>query len=169
MELKLGDRVRRTPPYSNLGEGSVSRIDYVDVGVVHDKYVPEVYVKWDQGGTGGPFHPSELELVASAPSSPEVISPREELLLGAVKAVTGDRNNQYGPPTQDFERTAAFWSAAFKDKLKDGVTFDSHEVAVALSLLKISRISWNPEKQDSWMDLAGYAACGWECVTDEAD
>jgi hypothetical protein len=33
--------------------------------------------------------------------------------------------------------------------------------------LKISRISWVPDKEDNWIDLAGYAACGWDCVERE--
>jgi len=31
-----------------------------------------------------------------------------------------------------------------------------------MALLKLSRIAWQPNKTDSWIDLAGYAACGWE-------
>jgi hypothetical protein len=31
-----------------------------------------------------------------------------------------------------------------------------------MALLKLSRISWQPDNPDSWTDLAGYAACGYE-------
>jgi hypothetical protein len=34
-----------------------------------------------------------------------------------------------------------------------------------MSLLKISRLSWDPTKRDSWVDLAGYAACGYDIIT----
>lgn len=30
------------------------------------------------------------------------------------------------------------------------------------TLLKIARLANNPEHMDSWVDLAGYAACGGE-------
>lgn len=89
-------------------------------------------------------------------------SPRETLLLGAVEAVTKQRNNQYGPPTQDFDRTAALWSILFEGKGED--PFEAHDVAIALIALKLSRLTWNPYNQDSWLDVAGYAGCGWECV-----
>jgi hypothetical protein len=75
--------------------------------------------------------------------------------------IEGDRNNAYGPPTQDFARTAALWSAW------KGVPFQAHEVAVFLILLKQSRLAWQPEKRDNWTDTAGYAGCGYECVVPE--
>lgn len=89
-------------------------------------------------------------------------SERESLLDEANRLTSGDRNNQYGPPTQDFERTAAMWSAM-------GFSFDdnevkNHHVAMAMIALKLSRLSWNPDKRDSWVDVAGYSGCGWECV-----
>lgn len=94
-------------------------------------------------------------------------NPRSELLSEADRLVNGDRNNQYGPPTEDFTRTAAMWSAYL------GMRIKAHDVAVLMALLKLSRIRWSPEKRDSWVDLAGYAACGWDCALllddDEAD
>jgi uncharacterized HAD superfamily protein len=86
--------------------------------------------------------------------------PRAELLDEAKALICGDRNNQYGPPTKDFERTAAMW-AAYK-----GVDFTAHDVAAMMALLKISRIAWSPDKRDHWADLAGYAGCGWECAAE---
>jgi hypothetical protein len=36
--------------------------------------------------------------------------------------------------------------------------------------VKISRLMWTPAKRDSWVDIAGYAGCGFECaVNEEAD
>ena len=93
-------------------------------------------------------------------------SPRETLLEGAIQAVMMQRNNQYGPPTQDFERTAALWNTLFGGKA-DGRPFVAHDVAIAMIAIKLSRITWSPEKEDSWMDIAGYTACGWECVVNE--
>ena len=37
--------------------------------------------------------------------------PRSDMLHEANRLITGDRNNQYGPPTQDFARTAALLNA----------------------------------------------------------
>ena len=91
---------------------------------------------------------------------------RAALLDEAKKLTTGDRNNQYGPPTQDFARTADLLNAmGYRGPQGRGLI--SHDVALIMGQLKLSRLVWSPEKRDSWVDLAGYAACGWECVTDE--
>lgn len=96
--------------------------------------------------------------------SPE--SPRASLLDEAKELVTGPRNNQYGPPNQDFKRSADALSAMGYRKLTptgEAVVLESHDIAVILAMVKISRITWTPSKRDSWTDLAGYAACGYEC------
>ena len=93
------------------------------------------------------------------------VSPRRVMLDEAADLVDGDRNNQYGDPRQDFRRTAELWTTYLDGK----TTLDLHDVAALMALLKISRLRWSPEKRDSWVDLAGYAACGWDCARpDEA-
>lgn len=94
----------------------------------------------------------------------ELISNRRSLLNEAADLVDGDRNASYGDPLQDFTRTAQFWSTYLSDKVNGPVSLDAHDVAVLMALLKISRITWSPEKRDHWADLAGYAACGFDCV-----
>ena len=93
-------------------------------------------------------------------------TPREKLLADASGLIANDRQAQYGPPTDDFKRTAALLNAM-------GYTFagepiKASDVALILSCVKLSRIAHLREKQDSWVDLAGYTACGWECVENEA-
>ena len=86
---------------------------------------------------------------------------RADILFGAEELVNGDRNVQYGDPRADFKRTATMWGAYLDLDVRP------HDVAALLALLKVSRIRWSPEKKDSWTDLAGYAACGWDCVAPE--
>ena len=46
-----------------------------------------------------------------------------------------------------------------------GVRLDSleaHDVAAMMALLKIARIASGHGKDDNWIDLDGYAACGGE-------
>jgi hypothetical protein len=91
------------------------------------------------------------------------MTPRQHILKEAERLITGDRNNQYGPPTQDFKRTAEMWQAYL------GIPVRAHDVAALMCLLKLSRIAWQPEKEDSWIDIAGYAACGYETTIKEPD
>lgn len=90
---------------------------------------------------------------------------RGGLLAEADSLVNGDRNNAYGPPHQDFARTAGMLTADGYRKLDvkgNPVAIDAHDVAIMVMLVKVSRLSWTPGKRDSWVDIAGYAACGYE-------
>ena len=80
----------------------------------------------------------------------------EDVLEEALRITKGDRQNQYGPPDQDFQRTAAMWSA-----LK-GVQFTAQDVAAFMIVLKLSRQT-HQNKRDNWVDIAGYARCGSLC------
>lgn len=96
------------------------------------------------------------------------LSPRADMLREAEKLVTGDRNNSYGPPTQDFKRTAGALTA-FGYRGPDGRDLKAHDVALIVATVKMSRLMWTPQKRDSWVDGAGYFACGWECALTEDD
>lgn len=106
-----------------------------------------------------------VEVVADSPPPPlPPKSPRELVLGSAYQAVMKERNNAYGPPSQDFTRTADMATALFADKLKFGAKFTAENVAQLVMLVKLSRLQWTPEHADSWVDIAGYAACGYEAA-----
>lgn len=94
--------------------------------------------------------------------------PRAAVLDDAKAAICGDRNNTYGEPTQDFSRTAGVLNA-LGYRGPDNQPLQPHDVAVIISGVKLSRLMWSPEHRDSWVDLAGYAACGYECVVADQD
>lgn len=86
---------------------------------------------------------------------------RTEILKKAENVVNGDRDQTYGQPEDNFAVIADLWGA-YK-----GVKFTRVDVSMMMSLLKIARIKSNPEKGDSYVDLAGYAACAAECANKE--
>ena len=90
---------------------------------------------------------------------------RSRMLHEAERLVNGDRNNTYGPPEQDFERTAIMWTTYMNGRR----IFDAHDVAVMMILLKVSRLSWSPDKPDNWIDIAGYAACGYDIISNKQE
>lgn len=93
---------------------------------------------------------------------------RKTLLQEAEKIVSVERNKSYGEPDEDFKRIAAIASAmgfridAGGDELRD---LRSDDVAKFMIALKLSRLMWSPDHRDSWLDIAGYAACGFETAT----
>jgi hypothetical protein len=91
-------------------------------------------------------------------------NPRTSLLQEAESLVNGARDQQYGDPNDDFRKTALMWNVYINAIRKERPHLLPHDVAVLMMLLKISRIAWSPDKRDNWADLAGYAACGWDCV-----
>jgi hypothetical protein len=86
----------------------------------------------------------------------------EDILETALRITKGDRQAQYGPPDQDFRRTAAMWNGLFAHMLQPGASFEPRHIAMAMVLLKLSRLMHQP-KRDSWIDVAGYARCGSIC------
>jgi hypothetical protein len=84
---------------------------------------------------------------------------RPEILDTAKSYVCQDRQASYDTPENNFTRIAQMWSA-YK-----GVPFQPHDVAAMMALLKIARIASSPGKDDNWVDLAGYAACGGEVAS----
>lgn len=85
---------------------------------------------------------------------------RADVLVKAAECVLNDRNNTYGGPEQAFAKIAKFWSAYLDTEIS------ATDVSAMMALLKLARISNNPTHVDSWVDLAGYAACGGEIAND---
>ena len=79
---------------------------------------------------------------------------RADLLAEATKIVTADRNLQYGSPENTFAAIAALWGNYLDIELL------TQDVAALMILMKVARLRTNPLSHDSWVDIAGYAACG---------
>ena len=84
---------------------------------------------------------------------------RQETLEAAIKCVCGERQDQYGTPEDNFGTIANLWTAYL------GYPVSAVDVAMMMSLLKIARIKTGTATEDSFVDLAGYAACGAEIST----
>lgn len=83
----------------------------------------------------------------------------ESILLEAHALVHGARQQSYGHPSADFSRTALMWQAIL------GHPVEPHQVAMCLVAVKLSRLVNDPEKRDSWVDIAGYAEAGWLAIS----
>lgn len=73
------------------------------------------------------------------------------LLEQAALLVSGEKAKEHGDMHILHSRVAALWSA-YKD-----TEFASHDVAVMMVLLKAARVAENPENDDNFLDMAGYA------------
>jgi hypothetical protein len=85
------------------------------------------------------------------------VSPREEALHTAADLIAGNRDKQYGGPEENFRRIADIWTVLF-DRV-----FTPEEVAIAMVGVKMARWANKAGFQpDTWIDIAGYAGCGYE-------
>ena len=85
---------------------------------------------------------------------------RAEILEKARSCVCGERQTDYGTPEDSFKAIASLWSAY------TGHDYSPIDVAMMMGLLKIARIKTGRATEDSFVDLAGYAACGGEIATE---
>lgn len=86
---------------------------------------------------------------------------KEEILDKAKEIVTGDRQNAYGEVEDNFGRIARLW-AEYLNEGNTSIELDAEDVACMMILLKIARIKSGHHKDDNWIDIAGYSACGGE-------
>lgn len=89
-------------------------------------------------------------------AAPVWIASRKSILEDAEKCVCGHREEDYGSPEDSFATIAELWTTY------SGHLFTAVDVAMMMALLKIARIAGGRGSEDSFVDLAGYAACGGE-------
>jgi hypothetical protein len=87
---------------------------------------------------------------------------RADILDTAKAYVTKDRAATHGNAESNFAMIGALWSADL------GITIGAADVARLMVLMKVARVKSNPAHLDSWVDIAGYSACGGEIATQVA-
>ena len=123
-----------------------------------------VLAKWIAGGTT--LAPLDEPAPQKEPRT------RREILQAAERCVCGDRDASYGGPEDSFALIARLWEPIIRARCVSpgaDVTVDAVTVALLMAELKIARAATNSGHMDSWVDLAGYAACGGEIAAREAD
>lgn len=86
--------------------------------------------------------------------------PREAACDEAKKLVSGPRAKNYGPARKNFQDIADMWSVVF------GTRVSAEQVALAMACLKIARLVKSPDHADSWFDMIGYGALGYEVASE---
>lgn len=81
---------------------------------------------------------------------------RKQILHEAETNICGQRELDYGSPESNFGIIANMWSEYL------GATVTPVDVAMMMVLLKVARIKNGGGSGDSFVDIAGYAACGGE-------
>ena len=85
---------------------------------------------------------------------------KEDLLKAALDAVTV-RGSAYGDAYTNHKRIADIWSVILEIKVRPD------QVAPMMIGVKLARLVETPDHQDSYIDIAGYAATGSQVKDDE--
>ena len=93
---------------------------------------------------------------------------REEILNQANKCVCTDRNKEYGDIEDNFSTIADFWNTYISSRYDLMLGFlDGMDVANMMALLKVARVAASDGRsEDSFVDIAGYAACAGEIAAE---
>lgn len=104
--------------------------------------------------------PSGAVAAPSIKRAPEesTVELRVQALREAASIISNDRNKSYGGPEENFDRIARLWSMLF------GIPFSNEDVSMAMIAVKMARYINRDSgfQRDTWIDIAGYAGCGYE-------
>jgi hypothetical protein len=81
---------------------------------------------------------------------------RGSVLDRAKALITGERAKEHGEASDTFSKIAERWSSRL------GCTVTSKDVALMMIDVKLVRSQQNPNVEDNYVDIAGYAALGAE-------
>ena len=80
-----------------------------------------------------------------------------ESILDTAKRITAtDRQEDYGHPSVDFERTAAMWTGILSDRLVPDACIRAMDIPLCMIAVKLAR-QVHRHKRDNLVDIAGYA------------
>lgn len=95
-------------------------------------------------------------------------------VLEIAAAAVADRGLNYGKSEDNFNRIAALWNCWIKirygepiDMAGIPITLDAIDVTQMCGYIKDARLANTPNHLDSWVDKAGYAACGANIICEE--
>jgi Domain of unknown function (DUF6378) len=74
----------------------------------------------------------------------------------SLEEILNERQGQYGDATVNFKKIGVIWGQL----LDLPYSLDAYQVAQLFIAAKLVRISANPDHQDSWFDIQGYAKHG---------
>ena len=93
---------------------------------------------------------------------------RTRTLAKANELISYERDEQYGEGSTaaNFATIALLWNAYLSRR--GGAELNVGDVSAMMVLLKVARLAGSPGHEDSWVDIAGYAAIGCELTGGDA-
>ena len=92
---------------------------------------------------------------------------RDSILVRSGELINGDRAKDYGPAKANHQRIADGWNVIVKSAIDTHGELTPSHVALMMTWVKTARLLNTIGHEDSWIDLASYAALGGEMASDE--
>lgn len=128
----------------------------------HDAYKPsqlelEINTEWD-----------EMDMQTTSPlKDMEYPDKGVSLLHEAAEAISTSRNETHGSKNKCF-RAMSIIDDLFTEMTTDQIEQKPELSAARMIGYKLARIlAGQSDFKDHWLDIAGYAGCGWECIAGE--
>ena len=86
-------------------------------------------------------------------------------ILEHMKEKLKDRGQDYGDVTENHQRQIDMINPYLSHVLGVPVNLTASQMATIMLLVKIGRLCENKNHLDTWADLIGYAACGYEMIS----
>jgi hypothetical protein len=142
--------------WNDLSEVDVTREECFDrdmKAIRHDCSAIYMLKGW-QGSTG-----AQAEYWAAKWLHLDIYYEEESICEEAFRIQGGDRQQDYGDPTQNFCDIADLWNTYLRMDENAFIDIQSRDVAHMMILMKIAR-NCHKAKRDNWVDIAGYSQCG---------
>jgi len=148
----IGRKVKLTDEYIDANPKYVR--GGINEGTVLDSDGACWVVKMNNGTEAVPFVPNHSEPQCILLEETQESAAGHTILDTAKGLIYGDREKDYGKTSDNFKDIAKGWEVITK------ATITPEQVGLMMAWLKICRANKdNCEKQDSLVDLAGYAGC----------
>lgn len=85
---------------------------------------------------------------------------RFDMLAKTQKIVDGQRDKEFGDPLDNMKCAAKLIGGYLGARRGDSI--EAADVSIFMALFKIARLAGKRGSTDSWLDLAGYAAIGFD-------
>ena len=128
-------------------------IDNLLYAAPSDSDVVKLNKPWSKSPIDGEIREFEESKVTDAQER------KESICEEALRIQGGDRQQDYGDPTENFQDIAYMWNEYIYVAKGQESHLEPRDVAHMMILMKIARNCHKP-KRDNWVDIAGYAQCG---------
>lgn len=159
---KLKDKVEHVEPFRAL-ERTIREKQELKKELSLERAANEAYHRFFYKYAGKVLELTALKTPTIENFTDEKPSTRADILDQAKKCVCGQREQDYGTPESNFQLIADLWNGYLGEKTDNPViSVTPVDVSMMMALMKIARIRNGGGSGDSFVDLAGYAACGGE-------